>query len=556
MRVLAISAAVAAALLLIILLALHTNPIQSRVLAWSIGELERRFDLDLSADDLHYNLAERRVVLSNVRLAAIGHHDDPFFTASAVTVQFPWAAYRGMLRFDEIDVDRGLVTITRDENDRSNLPPGRPRDPNAPTRRLDVRALTVNTLDFIYRDKRRSVEINAAGVRADLDYELGKGAVGPFAIDRGVEVRTRAQRVTVDPVKGHMAFDGSNVELADVSLMTSDGTFVMDGQVKRTLDQPNLNLRFSGTTDLTVAERWTTPPVSLAGPASIDATMKGAPSQFVLDARVTTKDSTVGTEKAVAIDAQARLTPNGVSVSRSTITPATGGAVEATAEVGFGQQTPWWVAATWRGLDAAAAFRLADVRPLAFGAALTGKARIDAAPGEPFRLEAHNESTPRAARGTAPLAGVVDFLVERDRWKAAQRHRVGTTSVDGPIGGVWNRQSVIQSTFEGQLAVHTDNVGEAARYAALFGFAAPTIVQDANGPVDATVKMGGVFSQPRFTGSLSSSGVDFPSIGSATLSANFDVSARVAARDRGRGCGNANGCPGARSHQHSGKCFG
>ncbi len=527
MRVLAISAAVAAALILIILLALHTNPIQSRVLAWSIGELERRFDLDLSADDLHYNLAERRVVLTNVRLAAIGHHDNPFFTASAVTVQFPWAAYRGMLRFDEIVVDRGLVTITRDENDRSNLPPGRARDPNAPTRRLDVHGLTINALDFIYRDKRRSVEINAAGVRADLDYEPGRGAVGPFGIDRGVEVRTRAQRVTVDPVKGHLAFDGSNVELADVSLMTSDGTFVMDGQVKRTLDQPNLNLRFSGTTDLTVAERWTTPPVSLAGPASIDATMKGAPSQFVLDARVTTKDSTVGTEKAVAIDAQARLTPNGVSVSRSTITPATGGAVDATAEVGFGQQAPWWVDATWRGLDAAAAFRLADVRPLAFGAALTGKARIDRAPGELFRLEAHNESTPRVARGTAPLAGVVDFLVERDRWKAAQRHRVGTTSVEGPIGGVWNRQSVTQSTFEGQLAVRTDNVGEAARYAALFGFAAPTIVQDASGPVDATVQMGGVFSEPRFTGSLSSKGVDLPSIGSATLSANFDVSGRA-----------------------------
>ena len=127
-----------------------------------IGELERRFDLDLSADDLRYNLVARRVVLTNVRLAAIGHHDNPVDTANAVTVRVPWLVFRGMLRFDEIEVDRGLVTITRDENDRSNLPPGRPRDPNAPTRRLDVRGLTINALDFIYRDKRRSVEINAA----------------------------------------------------------------------------------------------------------------------------------------------------------------------------------------------------------------------------------------------------------------------------------------------------------------------------------------------------------------------------------------------------------
>ena len=43
------------------LLILHTNPVQRRVLNWSVGELERRFDLDLVADDLHYNLATRRV---------------------------------------------------------------------------------------------------------------------------------------------------------------------------------------------------------------------------------------------------------------------------------------------------------------------------------------------------------------------------------------------------------------------------------------------------------------------------------------------------------------
>ena len=526
MRVLAISALAIATSIVIALIVIHTNPIQSRVLSWSIGELERRFDLDLAADDLQYNLAARRVVLTNVRLAAIGHRDNPFFTANAVTVRLPLAAFTGRLRFDEIAVDHGLVTITRDENDRSNLPPGRGRrDPNAPVRRLDARGLTVNTLDFDYRDKRRSVEIKAAGLKTDLDYELGKGAVGPFTIERGVEVRTRTQRVTIDPVKGRMAFGGSNVELEDVGLATSEGTFLLAGEIDRVLDQPTLNLQFKGTTDLKVAERWTTPPVSLLGPASIDAVMTGAPSQFVLDASVKTKESTVGTEKGVAIDAQARLTPNGVTVTRSTIVPATGGTVEATADVGFGQQAPWWVAATWRGLDAAAAFRLADVHPLAFGASVTGNARIDRVAGEPFRLQAHNESAPKSVAGTAPLSGVVDFLVERDRWRANQRHRVGATSVDGPIGGIWNRQSVTQSTFDGQLVLRTENVGEAARFAALFGLATPAIVRDATGPVDATAQIGGVFNAPRFTGTLSSAtGITLPSIGSTSLSANFDVS--------------------------------
>ena len=109
------------------LIALHTNPVQRRILDWSVRELERRFDLDLVADDLHFNLATRHVVMTNVRLAAIGHRDNPFFTAKAVTVRLPWAAYRGMLCFEEVIVDAGLVRITRDANDVSNLPPGRGR---------------------------------------------------------------------------------------------------------------------------------------------------------------------------------------------------------------------------------------------------------------------------------------------------------------------------------------------------------------------------------------------------------------------------------------------
>ena len=58
---------------------------------------------------LRFNLLSRRVVMTNVRLSAVGHHDDPFFAASEVTVKLPWAAYRGRLRFDAIEVDGGHV---------------------------------------------------------------------------------------------------------------------------------------------------------------------------------------------------------------------------------------------------------------------------------------------------------------------------------------------------------------------------------------------------------------------------------------------------------------
>jgi outer membrane protein assembly complex protein YaeT len=527
-RVLAVSAIGVVLLVVTALLVLHTNPVQARLLQWSVSELERRFDLDLTADDLHFNLLARRVVMTNVRLAAVGHHGDPFFSAASVTVRLPWAAYRGRLRFDEIGVDAGHVTITRDVNGVSNLPPGRGRrDPNAPARRIDARGLVVRSLDFSYVDLQRDIEIRTPQIRTDLVYEAGKGATGPFAIERELLVRVRQRRVTIKPVRGTMAFDASNVGLEDVSLETSEGRFTMAGSIDRALDRPTLNLAFKGTADIAKGAQWAPPPVLVAGEAAIEATMTGAPSAFVLDAHVVSTNAQVGRERGVKIDAQARLTPSAIVVSRSTIAPATGGEVQATAEVPFGRQSPWQVDAQWKGLDAASGFRLSGVEPLAFGAALEGTARLGADPGKPFRLEVHNVSTPRTSRGTAPLQGQVEFFVEGDRWRANQTHRVGTTRVEGRIGGVWQRGAVARSTFGGDLVLSTADVGEALRDAALFGLSSPAIAQRSRGPVDATATMAGTFTAPQFIGKARSDGLDVAGIGRAAVSADFDASRRA-----------------------------
>ena len=531
-RFFAISAVAVMAIVVLAFIALHTPPVQSRILGWSIEELERRFSLDLSADRLQFNLASRRVVMTNVRLAAVGHHDDPFFTASAVTVKLPWAAYRGRLRFDAIEVDGGHVTINRDASGVSNLPPGGTRNPDAPVRRLDVGALLVRSLDFRYHDEQHDVDIETPGIRTDLKHkietdlthEANRGATGPIAIDRPLLVRAGQRRVEIKPVTGQMSFDGSTVGLDAVTLDTSDGVFTLGGRVARALDQPTLDLTFTGTADIAHASQWAPPPIHVGGHAEVDATMTGAPSVFVLDARVQSADAEIGAEKNVRIDAESRLTPNGIAVGRSTIAPATGGEVHATVDAPFGAQAAWWVQADWRGIDAASAFRLAETRVLPFGAALEGTARIDRAVGEPFRLEAHNTSTPRDARGTAPLQGTVEFVIERDRWRATQAHRLGALRVDGKIGGVWNRQAASRSTFEGDLAVKTTDIGQSTRYAALFGLSSPSIITRASGPLDATVTMGGIFTEPRFVGTARSTGADVPSLGRAAFTARFDVS--------------------------------
>ncbi len=183
----------------------------------------------------------------------------------------------------------------------------------------------------------------------------------------------------------------------------------------------------------------------------------------------------------------------------------------AAVEVPFGKTAPWWLTANYSGLDAASAFRLAEVDPLPFGAAIKGSARLDARPGQPFRLEVHNTSFARAARGTAPLSGDIEFFVDGARWRASQKHQIGTTAVSGDIGGMWNRQAVSRSTFGGTLDVRAADIGDAARTAALFGLSTPRIVADSRGPLDATVTLAGTFTQPQFVGTATTTGADIPS---------------------------------------------
>ena len=302
-------------------------------------------------------------------------------------------------------VDRGLVTITRDENDRSNLPPGRghaipmPR-PAARRSRADRSTRWISSIAIS-----ADVEINAAG-RADRSrLRTGEAPSAHSRIERGVEVRTRAQRVTIDPVKGQMAFDGSNVELADVGLTTSDGTFLSwTGQIDRALDQPTLNLQFKrhdGSARSPSDGR--RPPVACRARRRLTPTMTGAPSQFVLDA--SSDDQGLdgwdgegrGHRRAGAADAQRR---DRFALDHRSRRPAARSRPQPTSALVSRRPGGWLrpgvVSTPQRHSGSPMCVRWP------FGAALTGKARIDRAPAS-RSVWRPTTSQPRGSpAGTAP----------------------------------------------------------------------------------------------------------------------------------------------------------
>src|SRR6187397_733239 len=166
-RGLVILAAIAASLLLIVAVAIHTPMARGRALAWASSFLTR-YHLELEAGDLAYNAITRRITLTDVRLAAEGHKSRPFLVASRIEVRLPWSVFRRRFAIDHLVIDKGIVDILRDKNNVVNLPPSS----NAPTpekaRELDIRSLTLNGLDVQYEDQFRNWGVKIPRIESEL----------------------------------------------------------------------------------------------------------------------------------------------------------------------------------------------------------------------------------------------------------------------------------------------------------------------------------------------------------------------------------------------------
>ena len=73
-------------------IAIHTPMARGRALGWASNFL-KTYHLELEAGNLGYNALTRRITLTDVRLAAEGHHDRPFLIASRIEVRLPWSVF-------------------------------------------------------------------------------------------------------------------------------------------------------------------------------------------------------------------------------------------------------------------------------------------------------------------------------------------------------------------------------------------------------------------------------------------------------------------------------
>ncbi|MEW6322464.1 MAG: translocation/assembly module TamB domain-containing protein [Acidobacteriota bacterium] len=523
-------AAAAAVGLALLLLAAHTPPVRSRVLALVAGTLASDFNIALTARDLSYNLLRPRVTLRDLRVAAVGHEDRPFFAAELVDVRLAWGVYRGDIAFEQITLGRGRVDLFTDARGVSNLPAstGPETDDREPLV-LDIRALDVRGLDVAFADEAAALAVSMPGLTADLDFRsirVFEGASGELAAPGGVEVRIGEQRLAVAPFTTALAFDGRNLSLQDLALAAPEATLVVKGRVNGVLGAPVVDLAFSGTADLRRLAVWVEPPVPLAGALGFAGRVTGPLDAYALEADLDGRALDVGRE-TLALAAVLRATPAKVTSERLRVTLASGGVIDGTFEVSRDEAAASRAELRWTDLAAAALFRAADEDTLPLGARFTGRLAAELPPrAGAFTATLTNAATATGGADAVPLEGSLAFRLTARDWRLTHAHRLGAVALNGEAGGARHPETLTDSSLAGTATLAVDDLGALARDLGRLAVDVPEDVAAASGRLAATLTLAGRLSEPRVAGRVDGDAVSLAGFDAVTLGAALTASPR------------------------------
>ena len=508
---------------------LHLPPARARALSWVIAELESRYGLLLTADRLSYNLLTGGVTLTNMQLAAREYPQQPFLTAARVHADVPLAVYAGRLVLDDVVLDGGHLTIVIDEQGRTNLP-GRDNDapPPAEPRALALRALHLSDFAFLYDDRQTPMRISATGVESSLDDRdrAFDGAKGPFAVRGGVDVRWRDRALRIEPLEARLAFDGRSVSMQDLPIVTAMGSLSLSGSLNRVLDALSLELGFDGQIDVGRAAEWAPPPIPVSGTAHVRGTLNGPTNAIEIVTRFDATSLTLGTEEGLSASGEVLIDRTQLIANRLTASPHGGGEVNAAAQVPFGDEPPA-LTATWRGVDARALMRAANVEPQPVATRLDGTATFTGGHRQTLNLE--TDLTALSEAGSTPLAGRVSVVLEGTAWRMSHDLRADGMNVAGRAEGRFDAEAAGQSTVAGPSSVVIASLAAADRSLAPFGIRVPEALRDSAGAIEAEAIVGGTFGDPRVTLVARAPAFEIPSVGPSSIGATVEADRRAIA---------------------------
>jgi len=524
-RGLVILAAIAAGLILAVTVAIHTPIARGRALAWASSFLTR-YHLELEAGNLGYNAITRRITLTDVRLAAEGHKDRPFLVASRIEVKLPWSVFRRRFAIDHLVIDSGIVDIVRDKNNVVNLPPSSNAPAPEKARELDIRSLTLNGLDVQYEDKLRDWGVKVPRIESEL-LNTTFGAKGNFAVRGNLAFRLHERTMTMAPFETVMTFDGSNVDLEQARLSSSEIEAFLSGDINRVLDSPSLDLVLKGSVNLDKAIKWVPPaPVPVTGMATIEGKITGPARDFATNLVVHSNTLDVGRERDLGLAGPVKVTFTAFSGHNLVIKPQSGGSIKAAFTVPWGKASISTASAEWSGVDSQAALRMAAVDPQAIGARFDGNGTF--AFSEPRKFVIHNRSHGYARAGAVAMTGTIDATIVGDDYRYDHNNTFPGFRLEGKMAGHIKRGAATLSTMSGPAQAYVTDVAAAAQSAATLGFPVAEIMFEVHGGIDAPMTLGGSYRYPEIETTISGDAVDLPLIGRVAASAAVVADPRTA----------------------------
>ena len=522
--------AAVAALVVALLVLVHTPPAARWSRDWVVRQVAEAWQLDLATNRVDYNLYTGRVSFDDVRLAAPGHAEAPFFAAARVTGILPWSIVRGPFRLTRLEIEAGRVLLVRENGVLVNLPPSSGAPPPETARLLDLRGLQVRGLDVDYVDRTGDVDVQVRDLRAELDTPGVVPLVGTSGPITAASIMTRiGERATTSgAVSGRMSFDGSNLFLETFTAPFPEATVVADGRINRVLDDVRFALTLAGSLDLAAIAAWTPPPVPVSGRGTFTGTFSGPLGGYELRATFGTPQMTIARVPEVTLAGVLTLTSPRAVIEPLTITtpPQAGtprrGVFDGAFVYQFGDPGGSDLTGSYRDFDLDMALALYDQDPVTAAAWEQGTVRLGRdSRTAPLRMHATGRSTPLARADRVALDGTWDATLAREQWFVRHDHRVlDTARVFGtaqwPAGGELSRTAIT-----GPLTLDISNVGPAVTAARRSGIGMSATLVDLKGTAHGDLRLGGTLERTLVTGRVESSDLVLPTGAAATASADL-----------------------------------
>ena len=323
------------------------------VLGPALSFLERQHGIVAAVGQFDLDLAQLRIAVEDLRLAARDRQTDPFVTVEPAMVDLSWTAIWNGLAIEDASLNGMVVSVVRRPDGSSNLPGGAsgteaapaPNPPRLPIRRLDVEDFTLD-----WRDEAAGFSLDLPGTSVHLVADAGSAgnASGPISVDGAGRISWRGTATEISRLDGEIGFDGVGLDISRLVLAAPEGNLALSGRVESLLGHPHLTLNYEAELDLARMATWL-PDTTASGNAALTGDVSGPADD--LTASGVLRSATVEWNGMAAdrVDATVSVRPSAFSLDALRLELAEG-VLNAEGRVDRVAGWPGRLDATWSGL--------------------------------------------------------------------------------------------------------------------------------------------------------------------------------------------------------------